>query len=93
MEYVASPGMLAAVVATDGFRELKASCPSLLAEVAEATVDELFSSKPHATVSSHPAAAPSDAPPLPFPSGSKRGRGGEGTDTAVGLLPSHGRSH
>jgi|UniRef100_A0A0E0QIT7 hypothetical protein len=35
MEYVASPGMLATVVATDGFRELKASCPSLLAEVLE----------------------------------------------------------
>uniref|UniRef100_A0A0E0LUR6 Speckle-type POZ protein n=1 Tax=Oryza punctata TaxID=4537 RepID=A0A0E0LUR6_ORYPU len=35
VEYVASPGMLAAVVATDGFRELKASCPSLLADLLE----------------------------------------------------------
>ncbi|EAZ06953.1 hypothetical protein OsI_29194 [Oryza sativa Indica Group] len=35
MEYVASPGMMAAVVATEGFRELKASSPSLLAEVLE----------------------------------------------------------
>uniref|UniRef100_J3MSW1 BTB domain-containing protein n=1 Tax=Oryza brachyantha TaxID=4533 RepID=J3MSW1_ORYBR len=35
VEYVASPGMLPAVVATEGFSELKEACPSLLAEVLE----------------------------------------------------------
>uniref|UniRef100_A0A0D9X7Q2 BTB domain-containing protein n=1 Tax=Leersia perrieri TaxID=77586 RepID=A0A0D9X7Q2_9ORYZ len=35
MEYIASPGMLAAVMATEGFKELKLACPSLLIEILE----------------------------------------------------------
>ncbi|XP_052164109.1 BTB/POZ and MATH domain-containing protein 1-like [Oryza glaberrima] len=35
MEYIASPGMLAAVMATEGFKELKVACPFLLIEILE----------------------------------------------------------
>lgn len=35
MEYIASPGMLAAVMATEGFKELKVACPSLLIKILE----------------------------------------------------------
>uniref|UniRef100_I1QIJ3 MATH domain-containing protein n=2 Tax=Oryza glaberrima TaxID=4538 RepID=I1QIJ3_ORYGL len=35
MEYIASAGVLAAVMTTEGFRELKLDCPSLLIEILE----------------------------------------------------------
>uniref|UniRef100_J3MSW2 BTB domain-containing protein n=1 Tax=Oryza brachyantha TaxID=4533 RepID=J3MSW2_ORYBR len=35
MDYIASPGMLAAMMATEGFKELKVASPSLLIEILE----------------------------------------------------------